>query len=89
MLFRAASFAALLLLLAAAPEAARAHNHDKAADIETAPNLRVAAKDSDADAVKALTVGGFDGWVSRLGREFLVCRLCVVASLLVVSAGVD
>lgn len=58
MLFRAASsFAALLLLLAAAPEAARAHAHDKAAAIEATPNLRVAAKDSDADAVKAMTVG--------------------------------
>ena len=56
MLFRFAALL-LLLLLAAGPEGARAHNHDKAAAMEAAPNLRVAAKDSDADAMKALTVG--------------------------------
>lgn len=80
MLFRAASLLgpiAALLLLAAAPEVARAHNHDKAA---TMPNLRVAAKDSDADAVKALTVGFVD--LGRLDNYYGVAILCVCADLL-------
>lgn len=55
MLFRPSALlglAATALLLSAA----RAHNHDKAAEAVATPSLRVAAKDSDPAAVKAMTV---------------------------------